>query len=497
MSLPTVGDAAYPTPNEVRDRILDAIRYAYARRGLVANILPGSDHFIRAEKYAQRVSIALANNQIAQEAASPLTATGDDLIALAGIFGITPRSAEGARGPVTVACAGSVAIPAGFQCTAPDGQTYQVITGKTVANGTTIDVLATTTGTASDQIAGVVMTWDSAAIGALNPVAEVAAGGLTGGADADDDERLRTRLLNHLANPAVGGNWSSINQWAEASTASVEAAYCYPAVRGPASYDVAITAAGGDRTLSAAVRDVVRAYVLSKMPGQNSLNVTTVTPNPVDVVIAARLPLPVAAGGAGGGWRDSAPWPAEATQVTAYNSGTVTATVNSVAAPSVGSSIGIWDPDATDENGKAGDMREYTVATVGGVSGAWTMTVQNGFQANPLHAYVSAGAEFLVNYARSFRDQMATLGPGEKTELAELLPLAARKPLPDTVAESDLTSRLTSALENLYPEIKNTAYALRVDTGTLTARTSPPIPLTTADPPGILTLAFCAFIYTA
>ena len=497
MSLPVVGDSVYPSPSEVRDRILDAIRYTYARRGIVANILPGSDHFIRAEKYAQRVSIALANNQIAQEAFNPLTATGDDLIALAGVFGISPRVAEGARGPVTVACTGSVAIPAGYKCTAPDGQTYQVITGKTVTDSETIDVLATTTGTASDQIAGVVMTWDSAAIGALNPVATVAAGGLTGGADADDDERLRTRLLNHLANPAVGGNWSSINQWAEESTASVEAAYTYPAVRGPAAYDVAITAAGGDRTLSAAVRSVVRAYVLSKMPGQNSLNVTTVTPNGVDVVISARLPLPVAAGGAGGGWRDSAPWPAETAKVTAYNAGTGVATVNSTTAPSVGASIGIWDPNATDENGNDGDMREYTVATVGGVSGAWTITVQNGFQADPTGAYVSAGAEFLVDYARSFRDQVLALGPGEKTELPELLPLASRKPSPDTVAPSALTTRLLAALSNAYPEIQNLDYTLRVDTGTLTARTSPPIPLTTADPPGILTLAFCAFIYTA
>lgn len=497
MSLPAVGDAAYPSASEVRDRILNAIRYAYDRRGIAANILPGSDHFIRAEKYAQRVSIALANNEIAQEAFNPLTATGDDLIALAGVFGITPRAAEGARGPVVVACTGSVSIPAGFQCTAPDGQTYQVITAATVTDGDTINVLATTTGTASDQIAGVVMTWDSAAIGALNPVAEVGAGGITGGADADDDERLRTRLLNHLANPAVGGNWSSVNQWAEESTASVESAYTYPAVRGPASYDVAITAVGGDRTLSAAVRDVVRAYVLSKMPGQNSINVTTVTPNAVDVVISARLPLPISGGGSGGGWRDAAPWPAEVTQVTAYNAGTGVATVDSVATPSVGSSIGIWDPDAIDENGDTGDMREYTVATVGGVSGAWTITVQNGFAANPLDAYVSAGAEFLVDYARSFRDQVATLGPGEKTDLPELLPLAARKPSPDTVAASALASRQLAALSNTYGEIQNLDYALRVDTGTATARTSPPIPLTTADPPGILTLAFCAFIYTA
>lgn len=497
MSLPAVGDSAYPSPNETRDRILNAIRYAYDRRGLVANTLPGSDHFIRAEKFAGRVSIAIANNELSQEASNPLTATGDDLTTLAGIFGITRRAAEGARGPITITSSGSVAIPAGFQCTAPDGQTYQVITATTLGTGESIDVLATTEGTASDQAAGVVMTWDSAAIGALNPVAVVGAGGLTGGADTDDDEQLRTRLLDHLANPAVGGNWSSVKQWAEESTASVSSAAVYAAARGPAAYDVAVYAATGDRTLSAAVRAVVRAYVLGKMPGQNSLLVTTVTPNPVDVGISTRLPLPIAAGGAGGGWRDSSPWPAENTRVTAYNGGTGVATVNSVATPSVGSSIGIWDPDTEDTTGAMGLMREYTVATVGGVSGAWTITVQNGFSVDPDGALVSAGAEFLVDYAASFRDQMLALGPGEKTTMPELLPLAARKPSPDTSQPSALTSKQLAALTNEYGEILNLDYALRVDTGTATARTSPPVPLTTADPPGILTLEYVAFTYSA
>ena len=102
MTLPAVGDAAYPTPLLCRDRILEAIRYAYASQGLTANILPGSDHFIRAEKYAARISIAIANNEIALADMNPLTATGDALVSLAGIFGIEKREAVGASGPITI-----------------------------------------------------------------------------------------------------------------------------------------------------------------------------------------------------------------------------------------------------------------------------------------------------------------------------------------------------------------------------------------------------------
>jgi len=73
MTLPAVGDADFPTPLACRDRILEAIRYAYAEQGLTANILPGSDHFIRAEKYAARVSIAIANGELAEADMNPLT----------------------------------------------------------------------------------------------------------------------------------------------------------------------------------------------------------------------------------------------------------------------------------------------------------------------------------------------------------------------------------------------------------------------------------------
>ena len=494
MTLPAVGDAAYPTPTEVADRIREAIRYAYAQQGLTANILPGSDHYIRADKYAARVSIAIANNQIALADSNPLTATGDALVTLAGIFGVVKRTAVGAAGPVVIASAAAVSIPTGFQCTSPDGQTYQVITGATIASGESINVLATTAGAASDQLAGTVMTWSSAAIGTLSPLAVVGAGGLTGGADTDKDEVLRTRLLNHLANPAVGGNASAVTGWAEESSASVEAAYCYPAARGPASYDVAVTAVGGDRTLSAAALAPVEAYILARMPGQNSLNLTSVTPNPLDVVLSARLPLPVAAGGAGGGWRDSAPWPAEIALCTAYSA--PTATIATVSPPIVGQAIGIWTPTGLDANGDPGVMREYTVATVGGVSGAYTITVQGGFVESPLAGYLSAGAEFLVDYAATFRASMAALGPGQKTTLPELLPLAARKPAVDAVAPSDLTSKQLATLTNAYPEILTVAYEARYDAGTVTPRSSPPVPAASADPPGILTLNRVAFYYT-
>jgi len=480
MALPAVGDSSYPTPGEVRDAILRTLRVLCNRRGLTINVEPGSDAYIRADAFAARVAIAIANNKIALEDSSPLDATEDALEELAGIFGVTRRPAASATGTVKIVTTATVTIPADFRATAPNGKKYKTITAGTYANGASVELIAVDAGLDTDQDEGTKLTWDSASIGALNQVCTVEVGGLDGGADEDNDDRLRARLIRRLSFPAVGGNWSQVVGWAEESTSSVEAAYVYAAVRGPASYDVAITKAGGDRTLNSTTINAVRAYILAQMPGQNDLNLTSVTAQYVDVILKATLPLPVNAGGAGGGWRDAAPWPAENAKITAYNVGTGIATVNSTTAPTVGANIGIWD--------YAGEtMREYTiVGPIGGGAGAWTFGVQNGFGFTPTNAYVSAGAVNLVGYTEAAMEAFAELGPGQKTTNVDIIPRGRRQPGPDVQAPTDLTIQQRRAVIEQYDEILDLEYANTYDTGTTNTRTSPSVPSTTADPPNIL-----------
>jgi hypothetical protein len=207
-------------------------------------------------------------------------------------------------------------------------------------------------------------------------------------------------------------------------------------------------------------------------------------------VLAASLPLPQSAGGAGGGWRDADPWPAENVKVTSYASGLARISVSTTAAaPSVGASIGIWDPD--DET-----MYEYSITSVtliaAGPPAIYDIGVQNGFSTDPTGAYISAGAQSLTDYAATFAEEVATLGPGQKTELPEILPRALRYPATDTSNPSDLTTRQTIAVFNAYSEVADLTYAARYATGTTTALTSPDVPNTTADPPNILVLKFFA-----
>jgi len=494
MALPTVTDQFYPSPEEVLAQILNDLRFAYAQAGIVANVEEGSDHWIRAKAFAARVSIAIQNGRLALADVSPLTATDDALVTLAGIYGVVKRPAAKAAGAVIIVCTGSVTIPQGYLCTAPNGEKYETVSASTVSSGDPVDIIAVNAGESTNQDAGTILQWDSSAVGNLRATCTVDSGGIDGGEPEDDDERLRSRLILRLAFPGVGGNWSQIAQWAEESSASVEAAFVYPAVRGPASYDVAITKAGGDRQLSSTTTDLAQAYIEARMPGHADLNVTSVDPQEVDVIINMTLPLPAVAGGAGGGWRDASPWPstADATlaKVTATGSGTITVNSTSSDPPVAGKRFGIWDP-STEE------MSEFTVLSVSGSSGAYVVTIDPsssdpmGFVVSGM--YVSAGAVNLTDYGPEFLAQMQSLGPGEKTTSAAILPRGRRMPGPDVSNPYLLSNVLLGRLSAQHDEIIDVAYAARYETGTTTTRTSPSIPTTTADPPRILVLKHLAF----
>lgn len=479
MTIPSVTDANYPTHDELRSGLLRAIRYAYARRGLEANVLQGSELWYRYDALARRISIAIANNQISATAYDPLEAQGQDLLDLAAVFGILPRPASKASGFLIIRATGTVSISSGYQSTARTGRKHVTTVPRIgITNGTQVEVEAVVAGAAGNLAAGEEVTWDSAAVGGLDHRATVAPGGITGGEDADDVERVRARLLDRLAFPATGNNWAQTKADAEQASAAVQVAFVYPAVRGPSSEDVALVGSTGDGTLSGATIARVAAYVAGRQGGNPSLNVTGISNVDVDVILEASLPLPESAGGAGGGWLDGTPWPAEVVQVTAYNSGTGVATVDGSTAPTVGARIGIWDQSTE-------TMWEHTILSVSG-AGPWDITVVGGFSFDPTDAFVSAGADNMVEYANTAVGSTGVfrgLGPGEKTSSADILPRGRRHPSPDVAYPSDLTNVQIKALLAAHPEFLELSYAARYEAGTTNPLTSPPLPATTADPP--------------
>jgi uncharacterized phage protein gp47/JayE len=506
MALPVVGQARYPTPTEILNQMLADLRFGFARRGIAVNLLPDGDHYRRCKVVADRLSIGIANGKLALVDFSPLTATGDALEAICEVFGVSRRPAASAAGYLKVYGTNNttITIPAAYRCTSPSGHKYDVIDATVVTlKGLvdtagivtpTVQVRAVGTGAATDQDAGVTVTWDSASIGALKPTAKVDPGGIDGGAEADNDETLRQRLLRKLSSPGAGGNSAFVANLAEQSSAAIEAAYVYPAVRGAGSYDVALTKAGTDRELADATVDIASAAVQADMPGWADANVTACTPEYADVIIDLALPLPASAGGSGGGWRDAAPWPTTEdssvagvpVKVTAIGANQITVNSTSSDPPTAGDHFGIWNP--TDQ-----EMVEFEVISRSGVSGAYLVNLQSLPTWVTTGMYISAGCVNLTAYGESFLAQMNLLGPGEKTTSAALLPRARRHPVQDAANPSRLTTVQLGAVSAEHSEIIDISYAARYATGTTSTLTTPSVPATTADPPNILAIQNLAF----
>ncbi len=499
MTLPSVTDAEYPTPDEVLNQLLTNVKYAYDRIGVVASVAKGSELYERFKVLAGRISVAIANNKLALADISPLDATGDALVELAGTYGIFAREASSAQGFATVTTVGgSVTIPANFVCTSPTGIQYETITANTVVDGENVQLIALSAGEDTDADEGDILTWDDAAIGGLGQTCVVASGDISGGKDKDDEETLRSRLLRRLSSPSVGGNTAQVAEFAESSSAAVEKAFVYMAARGASTYDVAIVSDDNNRQVNDAIQATVSSFILGLMPGSARMNLTSVNGQQLDVVVNAALPLPVNAGGAGGGWRDDAPWPssadgavyAEITDVPVGQGGTLAANtikVDSTAAdpPVVGKRFALWDY----ENGQ---IHEFTIKTVGGAPGAYLVEIDTSSSSALSFVEVgmrcSAGASNLSAYAEEFQAAIKLLGPGEKTTSTNKLPQARRFPPPDVEAPSDLTAIQLTLIINEHPEILDMTYAARHETGTANVRNSPSVPATVADEPRILTL---------
>lgn len=507
MAIPQVGNVAYPTPDEILSQLLSDVRYGYARIGVNVNVSRGSELYIRMKALAGRVSIAIANNEISLSNISPLDAEGDALTELAGVYGVVRRGASSASGNVVVSVigAGTVTIPAAFICTSPDGIQYQTPVSSTVSDGQVVAVSAVSAGVDTNQAASTVMTWDSAIIGNLAQNCTVDSGGIDGGAAEDTDEVLRERLIERLSFPAEGGTWAQVKQFAENASSSVQSAFVYPAVRGPASYDVVLTKAGTDRQLSLTNVNIVAAGILSQMPGSADLNCTAATPEYVDLLLNMSLALPVNAGGAGGGWRDAIPWPSTSEAPGVYAEVTSIANltlasqieVNSTAAdpPKAGDRFGIWNPSGGSDG--AGEMAEFAILTVGGVSGAYIITIDTT-QSDAISfittgMYCSAGAVNLKAYGAQGLLAVQGLGPGEKTSDPDIVPRGSRHPGPDVGYPASLSSLTLSSVTNAYDEILGLSYEGRFDTGTTITRIEPTLPATTADPSKILVLQNLSF----
>jgi len=491
VAVPRIASLYYPTKEEVVDMFLRRVRIGAERYGHTVNVAVGSELWLRANALAGIIAHAFANNKIALQQYSPLTAEEDKALELAAQYGVEERAGAKATGTVTARSSAIVIIPDGYLLTAPNGEKYEATGPVTVTPpSTSVPVVAVNAGTAGNQSASTVLTWDSASIGFLQRTAT--SGVISGGTEDDTWEEVRARLLLKLKDPPVGTNWAQLREWALEASSSVSRCFVYPAVRGPGTVDICII--GEDNAvLGSATCETVESYVAGEFSDHADLSVTSYLAEEVDVVIALRLPSSTSA--AGGGWTDATPWPSDPVRITAEAGAVLTTSLAWGADdPAVGTTVYIHDGTTL--------LGPHTVASIANSAGFLQVTL-NSDPGTVTNCYLSAGCESLSDYADTLAEVFAALGPGEKSESTFVLPRGARRPTTDV---SDFTRAghrlevgiLTAETDEgsvRHPEISEARVATVRLTSTTTEQYEPSVPAAAGDPPRMLTLARYAFIH--
>lgn len=201
------------------------------------------------------------------------TAEGAYLERRASEYGIYRKSASAATGEVTFTGHGQV--PSGTQLQAADESVY-VTTAASVDGKAPITAAAA--GAAGNAEEGMELTLVSPVAGVMSTAV---AGELTGGADAEDDESLRERLLQRQKNPPKAGTKADYVAWALA-VAGVTRAWCYPQELGQGHVTVRFMTDGMTENgiPSETMIKRVEGYITSQMPVTAILHVEAPIPKP-------------------------------------------------------------------------------------------------------------------------------------------------------------------------------------------------------------------------
>ena len=168
--------------------------------------------------------------------AVPFTCTGEYLEAWAALKGVTRKPATAAGGQGTFVAAAGAVLPAGTQVLRGDGVAYAVAADTPAAGGQVVpSLVAVTPGAAANLASGAALTLGSAIAGVA--AAGTASSDFTGGADLEDDDGLRSRMLIAFASPPQGGDASDYVDWALA-VPGVTRAWCAPREMGAGTVTV-------------------------------------------------------------------------------------------------------------------------------------------------------------------------------------------------------------------------------------------------------------------
>ncbi len=199
----------------------------------IAAALEGSDPLLRfaALKIIGVVLAGMTNEEygyldwIAKQT-NPFTAEGEYLQAWGALKKVYQKDASAAQLSATFQGANGKPLSAGTAIVRGDGATYTVLATQTVSGGSvTVTIVADVAGAAGNADAGTVVSLDVAVDG-IQSTGSVS-GTVASGADIEDQEEFRDRVLEAYQQTPQGGAAPDYVQWALA-VAGVTRAWCAP-----------------------------------------------------------------------------------------------------------------------------------------------------------------------------------------------------------------------------------------------------------------------------
>lgn len=203
-------------------------------------------------------------------------------------FGLSRKPASSAIGKVLTTGTPGAVYPAGIAYLS-GAEIFRTSSDARVAdNGDVVFLVHSEgVGVAMNRAEGdVINLADTALYPTLGPIATVVTGGLGGGADTEDDDSLRARILDRKRRPPQGGAYSDYEQFAR-NVPGVVKAWAWPFADGPGTVGVWFLFAGRP-DLIPTWPDImaVQEELDSRRLIRASVSVSAPLPAPVDIVIS-------------------------------------------------------------------------------------------------------------------------------------------------------------------------------------------------------------------
>jgi uncharacterized phage protein gp47/JayE len=273
-----------PPPATIADRIASAMEASLeAPDRRVDARSPNSVLSVLSRVVALALYEAWLYQRALAEDLMPDTARADMLERHANVWGVTRLPASVAVGSVAFTGADGTVIPAGSELIAAGGVVVVTTASRTIASGTaSAPVRAAQGGAAGNLVEGAVLPLAAPIAGVLPQSATVAAPGLAGGADVEDDEALRARLLARIRQRPHGGAGFDYEDWSRAASPDVAHVAVYGNWAGLGTVGIVI-GMRGPRAPSPEELAAIDAYIQPLRPVTAVLAVIAAEPVPVDI----------------------------------------------------------------------------------------------------------------------------------------------------------------------------------------------------------------------